>query len=170
MVNWKVKDRQVIILNSEVNCIKTNASGINTSFTWNNLNIKIDDPAHIFISNFQKEGTGDGSKIITFRISGVDYTNYKSTGGNGNPVIFFGSFSTNSYWNGEDTAITLRDNQYINSITLLASDTLSNPNAGIADTLKFMMCLIVEEFDPEYTQFGNAYGEARINNLNNKRY
>ena len=52
----------------------------------------------------------------------------------------------------------------------MATDTLSDPFAGVATTLQFVFCLIIDEFDIKLTEYGNPYGEARTDNLNNKLY
>ena len=58
--------------------------------------------------------------------------------------------------------------QIINNITITATDTLSDPFAGVDVNLKFLFCLVIDEFDIKTTEIGNPYGESRMNNLNNK--
>ena len=52
----------------------------------------------------------------------------------------------------------------------MATDTLSDPFAGVATTLQFVFCLIIDEFDIKLTEYGNPYGEARTDKLKNKLY
>ncbi len=174
MVNYKIQDRQIFYLNTEANCSKL-ASGDTTKnleFTWNVPSIKIDDLAHLSSVNLQYEGTGDANHILTFRIKDVQFNsrNYYSTNNISSPILISASLtSPTSYWNGNDIAITLTP-QIINSITIMATDTLEDPFAGVATTLKFVFCLSIDEFDVKLTQYGNPYGEARTDNLNNKLY
>ena len=52
----------------------------------------------------------------------------------------------------------------------MATDTLNDPFAGVENTLQFVFCLVIEEFDIKLTEYGNPYGEFRTGNLNNKLY
>ena len=174
MPNLKVQDRKIIYLNTEANCTKLVSGDTtkNLEFTWNIPSMKIDDLAHLSVLNFQHEGTGDGNHILTFRIKDIQFNsrNYYSTNNISSPILISASLSsTATYWSGDNFGITLIP-QMINSITIIASDTLSNPFVGVATTLQFVFCLSIEEFDVKMTEYGNPYGEARVDNLNNKLY
>ena len=174
MPNLKVQDKKLIYLNTEANCTKLVSADTtkNLEFTWTLPSIRIDDLAHLSVVNFQHEGTGDGNHVLTFRIKDIQFNsrNYYSTNNISSPILISASLtSTATYWSGDNFGITLTP-QIINSITIISSDTLSNPFAGVATTLQFVFCLSIEEFDVKLTQVGNPYGEARMDNLNNKLY
>ena len=174
MPNLKVQDKKIIYLNTEANCDKLLSYDTtkNLEFTWNVPSIKIDDLAHLSVANFQHEGTGDNNHILTFRIKDVSFNsrNYYSTNNVSSPILISASLSsTATYWSGDNFGITLTP-QVINSITIMGTDTLSDPFAGVATTLQFLFCLVIDEFDVKLTEYGNPYGEARTNNLNNKLY
>lgn len=174
MPNLKVQDRKIIYLNTKANCSKTVSTDTtkNLEFTWRIPSVKIDDLAHLSVLNFQHEGTGDGNHILTFLIKDIQYNtrNYYSTNNISSSILISASLqSTATYWSGDNFGITLTP-QMINTITIIASDTLNDPFSGVATTLKFVFCLSIEEFDVKLTPYGNPYGEARVDNLNNKLY
>ena len=174
MPNLKVQDKKIIYLNTEANCTKLESSDANKNleFTWMLPSLKIDDLAHLSVAIFQHEGTGHVNQVLTFRIKDILFNsrNYYSSDNISSAILISASLSSEAtYWSGNDFGITLTP-QIINSITIIASDTLSDPFSGIANTLHFIMCLVIEEFDIKLTEFGNPYGEARTGNLNNKLY
>ena len=174
MVNFKIQDKKVIYLNTEANCTKLQTADTlkNLNFSWNIPSVRVDDLAHLSVANFQHEGTGDGNHVLTFRIEDIQYNsrNYYSSTNISSPILISGSLtSTANYWSGDNFGLTLTP-QIINNITITASDTLSDPFAGVDVNLKFLFCLVIDEFDIKTTEIGNPYGESRMNNLNNKLY
>lgn len=172
MVNYKIQDRKILYLNTEANCSKLESSDTtkNLEFTWNVPSIKIDDLAHLSVVSIHFDGTGDNNHPLTFRIKDIQFNSrsYYSSDNISSPIIFAGN-TVAGFLNKDDIAITLTP-QIINSITIMATDDLSNPFSGIATTLQFIICLSIDEFDVKLTQYGNPYGEARVDNLNNKLY
>jgi hypothetical protein len=127
MPNLKIQDKKIIYLNTEANCYKSvnGDSTKNLEFTWNIPAIKIDDLAHLSVANFQHEGTGDNSHILTFSIKDVLFNsrNYYSTNNISSPILISASLSSaTTYWSGDNFGITLTP-QIINSITIMATDT-----------------------------------------------
>ena len=57
-----------------------------------------------------------------------------------------------SFSSSDDFGITLAP-QNINNITLTISDDTTNRNNGIANTIKFVICLVITEFEPEIVEY-----------------
>lgn len=173
MPNYKPQDKKIIYLNTDAGCTKElSADTLKVlSYNWDINNLKIDDIAHLSVGNMQAQGTGDGGNILTFRLNNVDFItrNYFSTNNFSSPILL--ATTVNSAGIANATNITLTINpQILRRITIIPSDTLADPTAGVSVNLKFIFCLIIEEFDIKLTQIGNPYGESRMNALNNKLY
>ena len=50
--------------------------------------------------------------------------------------------------------------QVINNITLYVSDDITNKDSGIATSISFMICLVIEEIQIEMNEIGNPYADA----------
>lgn len=171
MTIYKPMFKKVIYLNTEVGCTKIATGGKNLSYTWYLNSIKIDDIADLKLSNFVSQGTGDGNNILMFRIENLNFNsrNYFSSDNISAPLILTTSLAKTPNYELDLITLTLEP-QIINCIKIIPSDTLDNSFAGVADTLKFIFCLVIEEYDLKLTKIGDPYGEARMNSLNNKLY
>ena len=50
--------------------------------------------------------------------------------------------------------------QNISNITVQVSDDYSNPSAGIATTVNFVMCIVIQEFQMSLQEISNPYKDA----------
>lgn len=167
--NYKILENKVIYLNTETNCIKTTIDGKNTEYTWNIPSITIDELARLNVFNIQF----DSSTTLTFtdnifflRLKNVLYnpSSYFSSDNTGYPLIFVGKYTSteNSYWNSANSSINIIP-QTINTISVVVSDSLTNPMAGVDSTLSFVLGICIEQYDGKISEVGNPYGEANKN-------
>lgn len=106
--------------------------------------IVINGKANLKVANLCHSGTGHGDNIIIFKLDGVqyDYAKYLSNDGGFSTIIATTFNNTRNLYEENDIPLL---KQTINTIRIIISDSLTNPNAGIADTLNFCMSLKIEE-------------------------
>ncbi len=107
--------------------------------------IVIKNRANLKVANICHSGTGHADSIITFKLDNImtDNNKYISNDG-GIPTIIATTFNNTRNLYEENDIPLVR--QTINSIRLVVSDDLSNPFAGIADTINFCIALKIEEY------------------------
>lgn len=106
--------------------------------------IIIRNKANLKVANICHSGTGHGDSIIIFKVEGImtDNNKYLSNDG-GIPTIIATTFNNTRNLYEENDIPLIR--QTINTIRLIISDSLTNPNAGIPNTLNFCISLKIEE-------------------------
>ena len=114
------------------------------SITINTPPISIKNRANLKVANICHSGSGHGDNIIIFKLDGImtDNSKYLSNDG-GIPTIISTTFNNTRNLYEENDIPLVR--QTINAIKLIVSDSLVNPNAGIANTMNFCMSLKIEE-------------------------
>jgi len=106
--------------------------------------IIVKNRANLKVANICHSGTGHGDNIIIFKLDGImtDNNKYLSNDG-GIPTIIATTLNNTRNLYEENDIPLIR--QTINTIRLVISDSLTNTNAGIADTLNFCISLKIEE-------------------------
>jgi hypothetical protein len=106
--------------------------------------IIIKNKANLKVANICHSGTGHGDSIIIFKLDGImtDNNKYLSNDG-GYPTIIATTFNNTRNLYEENDIPLIR--QTINTIRLIISDSLTNINAGVANTLNFCISLKIEE-------------------------
>lgn len=106
--------------------------------------IIIKNRANLKVANICHSGTGHGDNIIIFKLDGImtDNNKYLSNDG-GIPTILATTFNNTRNLYEENDIPLIR--QTINSIRLIISDSLTNINAGVSNTLNFCISLKIEE-------------------------
>jgi len=154
-----VKDITNIFINSRIALYNKsgNFSGVDwgtsppTITTGRIYSIYIDVPpiiiknrANLKIANICHSGSGHGDNIITFKLDGImtDNNKYISNDG-GIPTIIATTFNNTRNLYEENDIPLLR--QTINTIRLIVSDDLNNPNAGIDNNMNFCISLKIEQ-------------------------
>ena len=161
MKYYKPQFKKVLYLNTAFNCTKTtNTAGKYTEFTWNFPEIVINEVGELQVGSVSSQGTASDTKIYTFRVKGLQYNSsciYSSD--SGYPIIF--SLLLNNYNSTfrDDFGIYLMQ-QSFNSITIQVSDDITNRDSGIATSISFVLCLVINEFDPTISEIGNPYQDA----------
>lgn len=142
-----VKEITNIFINSGV--AVSNGDAVNTggriySITYNTQPIIIKNKANLKVANICHSGTGHGDNIILFKLEGVMTDNNRYLGNDGGiPTILATTFNnTRNLYEENDIPLI---KQTINSIKLIISDSLTNPYAGIANTMNFCISLKIEE-------------------------
>ena len=85
------------------------------------------------------------------------YTNYCSD--NNLPILFSLVLNNTNAMFRNDFGIILNQ-QNINNITLTCSDDYTNPNSGIATTVNFVICIVIQEFQINLQEISNPYQDA----------
>ena len=135
-------------------CTKNAIGCKNVSFTWDINPILITELAKLRVFLIQYQGTGSNTKdnIVSFKIQDVLYNagQYYSSDGS-YPNIFAGQLNqtaqTNVYYTGMGSLELIP--QAINTITILITDSLTNINSGVDDTLKFMIGITIDDYGME---------------------
>ena len=150
MKSYAIRNSYTLFLNSEVGCTKTAIGSKNISFLWDISPILITELAKLKVFLIQYQGAGSKDSIVSFKIRDVLYNagNYYSSDGS-YPNIFAGQLNqtaqTNVYYTGGNSLELIP--QAINTITILATDSLTNINSGVDDTLKFMIGITIDDFE-----------------------
>ena len=117
---------------------------------WDISPILITELAKLRVFLIQYQGAGSKDNIVSFKIRDVLYNagNYYSSDGS-YPTIFAGQLNqtaqTNVYYTGGNSLELIP--QAINTITILATDSLTKINSGVDDTLKFMIGITIDDFE-----------------------
>ena len=137
-----------IYLNTSLNCNKTtNSAGTkNLIYSFDIPAISISNNSKLsVISLLHNHTAGGGSKInAIIKIKDIQFNSSYYYGNDGSPYPTILTFDTEkpSIYNGGKLILT---KQSINLISLVASDTLSDINAGITTSVDFSMILQIEE-------------------------
>ncbi len=142
-----VKEITNIFINSKIavnNGNANNSGGRIYSIYMDVPPIIIKNRANLKVANICHSGTGHGDSIIIFKLDGImtDNNKYLSNDG-GIPTIIATTFNNTRNLYEENDIPLIR--QTINTIRLIISDSLTNANAGIADTINFCISLKIEE-------------------------
>ena len=153
-----------LYLNSAVStCIKkTNTAGTkNVEMTFNISPITINEYSVLKIMSIAhataNHASHHGNSVLSFRLSNSIQYNpdlYRSND-NSPPILFAMNYTDNepAYWsNIEGIYITP---QTINSITLILSDDLTNAYGGIDTGLNFIIGLVFQLYDRQYSAIEN---------------
>jgi len=131
-------------------------------YTWNVPEININDLAKISAINIIATNFASTTPY-TYRLVGLQYDSRDSFFSDyGNPILSMAQ-NTNvcSYGSlgGESFAIILQS-QPIRQIQISVDDDITKISSGQAANINFVIALEIEEYDPNYTQVGDVYGEA----------
>jgi hypothetical protein len=142
-----VKEITNIFINSRIAINNNNASTGNSrlySITMDTPPIIIKKKANLKIANICHSGAGHQDNIIIFKLEGIMTDNMKYIGNDGGiPTILATTFNnTRNLYEENDIPLI---KQTINAIRLVVSDSLTDINAGVADTLNFCISLKIEE-------------------------
>jgi hypothetical protein len=161
---YKPKAKKLIYLNSEKNCTITAFNSKNVSFEWNISDFQIDDLAELKTMNFQYQGT-IGTNIILFRIANlqIQTRDYFSSDGNYPIILCTNPSSSKPDAYDNDYSLVLIP-QIVNKISIMVTDDLTNPSSGINTLAKFVLVIAINEYQPEYEQITNTYGQAMNTN------
>lgn len=123
---------------------KVEKSGRIYSYRIDTPPIIIKNKANLKVANICHSGTGHENNIIIFKTEGImSDNNYYISNDGAIPIVIATTFNnTRNLYEENDIPLI---KQTINSIKLIVSDSLTNPNAGIANTLNFCISLKIEE-------------------------
>jgi len=150
-----------LYLNSAVNTERRTNGSKTTEMTFNISPIILNEYSVIKIISIAhtsaNHSANHGNSVLSFRLgNSVSYNPelYRSND-NSPPVLFAMNYTDNepAFWsNIEGIHISP---QTINSITLILSDDLSSYNNGISNDLNFMIGLVFEVYDRQYSATEN---------------
>ena len=132
------------------------------NYAWDIPGITINDLAKISCINIIATGFATTTPY-TYRLIGLQYDSRDSFFSDyGSPILSMAQ-NTNvcSYGSlgGETFAIILQPQQ-IRQIQISVDDDITKLNSGQAASISFVIALEIEEYDPNYTQVGDVFGEA----------
>lgn len=157
---YKTNKQRVLYLNS-TNAIKTtNTSSKNTYFSWNIPDVVINEIATLQVGSIGSQGTTNDTKVYTFRITGLCSDNTANFSSDGGPPILFSLLLNNFNSTFTDDFHLYLSPQVINNITLYTSDDITNKDSGIATSISFIICLVINEIQIEMNEIGNPYADA----------
>jgi hypothetical protein len=132
------------------------------SYSWQIPDMNIEDLAKLSTVNIIATGHTQTTPY-TFRIMNLQYDSRNSYFSDfGNPILSlaqgtnicnYGSLS------GENFSIILPP-QTIRQIEISVDDSIITQNSGVLVAVNFVIAIEIEEYDPNYTQVGDPYGEA----------
>lgn len=155
MVYKKIKQKRILYLNSantSVTPLKGDGNGgaNNLEFSWDIPELCLNDWGEVQVGSISSIG-GSATAIYTIRMKNVsckDVWEYKGS----LPILCSLVWNNYNAMFRDDFGITLAP-QNINNITLTISDDTINRNNGIANTIKFVICLVITEFEPEIVEY-----------------
>ena len=157
---YKTNKQRVLYLNS-TNAIKTtNSSSKNTYFSWNIPDVVINEIATLQVGSIGSQGTTSDTKVYTFRITGLCSDNTANFASDGGPPILFSLLLNNFNSTFTDDFHLYLSPQVINNITLYTSDDITNKYSGIATSISFVICLVINEIQIEMNEIRNPYADA----------
>ena len=155
---YKPTLKHTLFLHSNKATVTTSGTK-NLTYSWNIPPFQIDELAEMQIGSIASMNAST-TNIYTFRVQNpmsYGYTNYCSD--NGLPILFSTLLNNMNAMFRNDFGIILCQ-QNINNITLQVSDDYSNPSAGIPNTVNFVMCIVIQEFQMSLQEISNPYQDA----------
>lgn len=132
------------------------------TYTWIIPDIEINDLAKLSVLNVVASGT-TATTPYTFRIMGVQYDSRNSFFSDyGSPILTVAQ-TTNicSYGSlSSETFSVILQPQTIRQIQISVDDSIIAQSSGILATINFIIAIEIDEYDPNYTQIGDPYGES----------
>lgn len=157
--SYKELNDKIFYLNTEKNCRKISSGSKNVEFIWNIPSITIDEFAKLKVFLCQQSMGTVGTLPLSFRLKYVlfNQSTYYSSEDSQYPIIFSGFHNTNAViWDADLSGITIIP-QTINTISLVVSDSLTSPNAGITNTFGFLIGISIQQFDLKLSEINNPY-------------
>lgn len=157
--SFKELNDKIIYLNTETNCTKVASGSKNVEFIWNIPSITIDEFAKLKVFCCQQGVGTRGNAPLSFRLKNVlfNLSTYYSSENSQFPLIFAGSFNTDTAFFDNDLAGITIIPQTINTISIVVSDVLTSQNAGIANTMGFLIGISIQQYDLKLSEINNPY-------------
>jgi hypothetical protein len=160
----------MMYLNTEKGCVKRLKNILNNDgeiigtahfeYTWDISPIVLNEYSILKLASIAHTASNHGNdhseKVIQFRIKDVMYNPELYRGSDyGPPILFAQVFgSETSYWDGSMAGLYLQP-QTINRITMIVSDNINDPYAGVDIDLKFMIGLVISPYDRSFSATEN---------------
>lgn len=155
----------IIYLNTNYNCTITSSGGKNIDFSWILPDIVINDLGYLSVLTINPINHSTTAQY-TFRLKNVDVDSKDIFCSDYGPPILnvstFGTTVSSGLLGVTEYGLTL-PSQTLRNITINVSDSISNMNSGIGNTVQFIIGLKIKEFDPKITRIDNPYAEGRSN-------
>ena len=119
----------------------------------------INEVAELQVASIATTGT-TSTTVYTFRVDNMatnSVANQASDGGT--PILFACTLNNVNSCFREDFGIQLMP-QSINSITITVSNDITNMNAGMLSTIKFVLCICIDEHTPVIEEISQPYKEG----------
>jgi hypothetical protein len=153
MVYKKIKQKKIYYLNSNDAIISKgtgNTGNNNLEYSCDIPELCLNDWGEVQIGSLASNGASS-TAIYTVRVKNISCKDVWEAKGS-YPVLCSLLWNNYNSMFRDDFGITLSP-QNINNITLLISDDTTNQNNGITNTVKFVICLVITEFEPEIVEY-----------------
>lgn len=151
-----------VTLNPGVAAVITPIFNKTYSFTWNIPTIEINDLARLSVLNIISTSFSS-STPYTFRILGLQYNSRNCYFSDYGAPILSITQQQNTCAMGSIGYFPyglILTPQTLSSISLSIDDDIATINSGISSTINVVIALQIEEYDPNYTEIGDVYGES----------
>jgi hypothetical protein len=152
----KIKQKKVFYLNSNDATTSKgtgNAGANNLDFSWDIPEVCLNDWGEVQVSSIASTGAS-ATAIYTIRMKNVsckDVWEPKPSW----PVLCCSLWNNSFSMFRDDFGIVLSP-QNLNNITISISDDTTNRNNGITSTIKFVICVVISEFEPEMVEYNET--------------
>jgi hypothetical protein len=152
----KPLENVILYLNTETNCIKSSGNSKNYEFTWCISPIILNEFSIckvISIAHDAAATTDHGDNIITIRLKDIMYNPelYRSTDNSGYPIIHSMPWDTESQYYDPSLGGLYLVPQTINRLSVVISDSVTNAQNGVPDTIKFVIGLVFQQYDRKFS-------------------
>lgn len=155
---YKPNLKKVLYLNS-TNASITQAGSKNVLYSWNIPEININELGELQIASISSIGAV-ANAIYTFRLYNLATNNNNSYASDGGmPILFSLTLNNTNSMFRDDFGVYLMP-QSINNITISVSDTITTKDAGIDDTVSFVICIVIVDNQIEVNDISNPLGDV----------
>lgn len=151
-----------VTLNPGTSAIITPTFNKTYSFTWNIPTIEINDLARLSVLNIISTSF-TSTTPYTFRILGLQYNSRNCYFSDYGAPILSITQQQNTCAMGSIGYFPyglILTPQTLGSISLSVDDDIATTNSGISSSINIIIALQIEEYDPNYTEIGDVYGES----------
>ena len=157
---YKPNIQRVLYLNSTNAQTTLSSGGKVQTYSWNIPPITINELGSLQVGSIGSQGTTSDTKVYTFRINNIMCNNLASYTSDGGPPILFSLLLNNFNSTFTDNFHIYLTPQTINNIIISVSDDITNKDSGIATSISFVICLVIDELQLQLNEIGNPYQDA----------
>ena len=152
----KPVENVILYLNTEVNCSRTSNLARFYEFSWQISPIILNEFSVckvISIAHDAANASDHGDNIITIRLKDVLYNQelYRSADNSGYPILHAMPFDTEAQYYDASLGGLYLVPQTINKLSMIISDSVTVPQNGISENIKFVIGLVFQQYDRRFS-------------------